>query len=251
MNPDNRQDLTRRAHALVAGVTGSISRSPGNRAALRRSVGRLPESIWARQTIAIVAPHLPESADRATERAFYAVAGLIAAQPRQAPDTEDDRGLDSPDPAPSPSSSTGTDLAVDLAATASTDTPDTAPDNSNGVDGGDNGTRYPKSLSLGVTLARAVAAEHSTLKHDTIEARLHLLCRQRTDGMHRQLPGLLNRLRTTRIPIDWPRLVVDLSRWDRERDRVAKQWLQDYYRTLEMIKAAKKRGEANDNKDAS
>jgi CRISPR type I-E-associated protein CasB/Cse2 len=92
---------------------------------------------------------------------------------------------------------------------------------------------------LGATLAEAAAGSATNLRNDTAEARLHLLCRQEVDGLHRHLPRLITHLRTGNIPVDWPELVVDLSRWGTERDFVAKRWLQDYYRTYDRITAAR------------
>ncbi|GAA4239764.1 hypothetical protein GCM10022254_61400 [Actinomadura meridiana] len=190
------------ADKLVESVSAQVAKSPGNRAALRRSVGRTPEHPQSRHAIALVSRHIPPGGDEAVERAFYAVAALIAAQPRQSQDEDSDD-----------------------------DVPDgeTEPDAATGVE-------EPESQSLGATLGRAVALPGSPLKFDTVEARLHLLCRQRVDGLHRQLPRIVSQLKTIRVPVDWSRLTFDLSRWGTDADYVAKEWLQDYYRTYFRLK---------------
>lgn len=169
--------------------------------ALRRALGRAPEHPAARAAHMVVAPFLPEPRDTADERAFYAVASMIAAQPRDARDqtTQDDD--------------------EDEAEVTET---------------------QGEHESLGTTLGRAVAqrkTEGSAFSEATIEARLHLLCRQDIDGLHRHLPRLIARLRSDLVPVDWVRLVLDLSAWGRHRDHVSKRWLQDYYRTLHAVRA--------------
>lgn len=84
--------------------------------------------------------------------------------------------------------------------------------------------------SLGATLAHAV---RQGMNPDTAEKRLHLLVRQGMDGVHQQLPGLVRYIRSLGVAVDWAELITDLSRWGttRGRDAVAKQWLQDFYRT--------------------
>ncbi|RKS68102.1 CRISPR system Cascade subunit CasB [Actinomadura pelletieri DSM 43383] len=204
MKLEERRRVSAAADRLVESVSEQIARSPGNRAALRRSVGRAPEHPQSRHAIALVARHIPPESDEAVERAFYAVAALIAAQPRQSPQDDSDDDV--------PNGETADELD---AAT---------------------GVKAPESWNLGATLGRAVALPGSPLKFDTVEARLHLLCRQRIDGLHRQLPRLVSQLKAIRVPVDWSRLTVDLSRWGTDADYVAKEWLQDYYRTYFRLK---------------
>src|SRR5437879_4658232 len=81
------EEVRRRAERFVQTVTARIGKSAGDRAALRRAVGRSPQHPTARPAHAIVAPYVrPDADDAATERAFYAVAAMIAAQPRKARD---------------------------------------------------------------------------------------------------------------------------------------------------------------------
>lgn len=212
--------IRRNAENLVDEVIHKIEKSPGDRAALRRAMGRHPEHVMARTAHAIVAPHVPADADETTERAFYAVAALIAAQPRNARD--DDRIAQSEDAAVS-SPSAVADQQSDSGGTP--------------ADAQDAEPRSERTRSLGRSLAEAVVADK--LKPDPTEARLHLLCRQGVDGVHRHLPRLITQLRSDLVPVDWTTLVVDLSRWSRERDRVTKRWLQDYYRTCHRATASR------------
>ena len=200
-----RQQLADRAARLVAEVHRTVTSDPRRRAELRRALGRPPERLTAWGAHAVVAPCLPHGADPVTERAFYAVASLIAAQPRPAPD----QGSAREEP-PRPAESTPTPAGEPGGAAA-----DPAP-------------AAGTAESLGAALGRAVA--QGTLPGN-VESRLHLLCRQDVDGLHRHLPRLITRLGADRVPVDWVTLLVDLARWGRERDQVVKRWLQDYYRT--------------------
>lgn len=224
MKLDERRRVSAAADKLVESVTEQVAKSPGNRAALRRSVGRTPEHPQSRPAIALVSRHVPEGVGEAVERAFYAVAALIAAQPRQSPDDSDDSD-DSDDDATDSDDPDGETAGEPASAT---------------------GTEEPESRSLGATLGRAVALPGSPLKFDTVEARLHLLCRQRIDGLHRQLPRLVSQLKAIRVPVDWSRLAVDLSRWGTDADHVAKEWLQDYYRTYFRLKPTDDKRAPND-----
>lgn len=241
MKVDDKNLLSKAANGLVEDVLERVAKSPGDRAALRRSLGRTPQDVLSHPAIAIVARHVPDLLDptdkssntraisvveaESVERAFYAVAALIAVQPRQSPQDEADQADTEPDNTEEQAEGRETSSAEDDLA----ERPDP-----------------PVQRSLGTTLALAVAPPQSPLRHETIEARLHLLCRQRLDGLHRQLPRLIAQLRATRVPVDWPRLVVDLARWETESDHVAKQWLQDYYRTYFRLTATAKGTEPTD-----
>jgi CRISPR system Cascade subunit CasB len=150
-----------------------------------------------------VVPFLPEHASEADERAYYAVAALIASQPRRA---RDQAGADDPLQA-----ETG-----DGAASPS-------------------GRRRH---NLGYSLAQAV---HKGANDKSLEDRLQLLARQNLDGVYRHLPRLILQLRDDQVRIDWGVLVRDLSRWAGDPRQVAKEWAQDYYRTSERLTAEKKR----------
>ncbi|MGP3959725.1 type I-E CRISPR-associated protein Cse2/CasB [Nonomuraea sp. 3N208] len=201
--------LQRQATTLVAAAVKTLTHpDKRRRVALRRALGRAPQDPAVRAAHLVVAPVLPQSCDEATERAFYSVAAMIAAQPREARDQTASRTNDEDK------------------------TNASAPD-------ADEAGKNEKQESLGVTLGRAVATGKQ--REDTTESRLHLMCRQNTAGIHRHLPRLIATLRADLVRVDWVRLTVDLSRWGRERDLVTKKWLQDYYRTLHAVRAAREK----------
>jgi CRISPR system Cascade subunit CasB len=182
----------------------------------------------------------------AIERAFYTVAALIAAQPRTARD--EDLGSDAAGDA-----DTGDDATDGMAPTETpgSGTPhngiSSTPDSST-TDGSTGSTTQAtaaasttgfgprRAPSLGRTVADGVRT--GKLNEETTSARLQVLCRQDVAGLHRHLPRLVSHLRADLVPVDWVRLTVDLARWGRNGDQVAKGWLQDYYRRLAMPKGA-------------
>lgn len=202
---------------FVQHIIGLCANVPERRSSLRRGLGRPPEQAYGMH--ATVARWLPHQSDRAQEYALYSVAAMIAAQTRSG-----QRGS---------------------AARIGTDDPATDAFNSGiedglGVVGGDHepGTSrqwHSGRPSIGTALARAVnatAATRGRISRTTAEKRLHLLVRQDLTGLHRQLPGLVQHIRSVETPIDWARLIDDLRKWDQDRELVAKRWLQDFYRTL-------------------
>ncbi len=170
---------------FIAAIQRMI-RDPGTRAALRRGLGRPPGR--APQMHAVVAPWLPGDPTRslrpAVERAYYAVAALMAHQPR-----------------------TSAGLRTDA------EEPEAPP-------------------NLGASFAEAVRT--GRMREDTSATRLHLLCRQGVDGIHRHLPRAVTQLQVAGVQIAWERLLKDLADWDRDRDEIAKRWLQSYYRRLQL-----------------
>lgn len=218
------------AERLVADVQKA---DPARRAALRRGIGHPPQHSSVRAAHAIVARHLPRGADDSTEWALYAVAALIAAQPRPARDqdsaTTSDRSAAADSAAAASGEPTvtneplGSRVGADITADADTDP----------VLVTETAHRKPAHINLGATLAAAVLT--GRLKADTTEARLHLLCRQDLAGLHRHLPRLSAHLRSSQkpVPIDWVTLIADLAQWGPQRDLIAKQWLQSYYRAID------------------
>lgn len=187
---------------------------PGRRAALRHSLGKLPEGAGYRAH-GVVTRFLPDNPYRAEERAFYAIAAMIAAQPRDARDQDrSDRGDDQ-------------DAPPDVQPAEGAEPGDGQPDEESAPDA--DTTSPVRRVNLGTSLAEAVPKH---LAERSAEARLHLLARQGLDGCHRHLPALIRQLRGHQIRIDWVQLLDDLIALDRHRDRVAKQWLQSFYRTL-------------------
>jgi CRISPR system Cascade subunit CasB len=197
---------------FITAIIKACNQSPGRRAALRRGLGRPPEQ--APTMHAMVARWIPVNASPAVEHAYYSVAAMIAAQARQRqPDTEDsdDDQLATAVAEPAPAGDADPNLAE--AARASAD---------------------PRTL--GASLALAVIRPgkgRRPLKADTAQKRLHLLVRQGFPGVHRHLPGVVHRIHTVGVTVDWCQLLHDLRRWDSWRDQVTKRWLQDYYRTLD------------------
>lgn len=85
--------------------------------------------------------------------------------------------------------------------------------------------------SLGASLGQAVTK--GVLKGNTAENTLHLMARQSADAVHRSLPTLVPRLLTGEVPVDWAVLLEDLASWNRDRDRIATRWLEDYFRAVD------------------
>jgi CRISPR system Cascade subunit CasB len=84
--PDN-DPILQKADELVRSVRQLIA-NPADRAALRHSLGRVPDEMRL-DVHRIIVPHLPEAPfDNATERAFYAVPAYVAEQSRDARDEE-------------------------------------------------------------------------------------------------------------------------------------------------------------------
>jgi CRISPR system Cascade subunit CasB len=235
-----RADLERPAAKLEKEARRALG-SPGDRAALRRSLGRPTTHPAVVSAHRLVAPLLPSDLDldrsdrsaagveaAAIERAFYTVAALIAAQPRAARDayigavssdpeaTDETASLDDPPPSDSPAGTGG----------ASTSDAALVP-----VDGR-SGWR-----SLGRSIAEVVnrlPAREQTDAYRRLDARLRLVCRQDLDGVHRQLPRLIQYLHSEQIEINWVRLTVDLAAWGLHADDVSARWLRDYYRSVRL-----------------
>lgn len=215
-----------KADALVRQVTRLTRKNPGDRSLLRHSLGKRPEDV-ALGVHRIVVPFLPPLPDdrrkangyAAAERAYYAVAALIASQPRSA------RGEETADDAPETPPEQDLPQDTDLEA---------SPQNQR--------RRY----NLGYSLAHAVDQGGNA---KSLEGHLQLLTRQDADGLYRHLPRLILRLRGDQVRIDWGVLVRDLTRWADSPRLVAKEWAQDYYRTSERLNAAKARQQSNGTSD--
>ncbi|GLU49915.1 type I-E CRISPR-associated protein Cse2/CasB [Nocardiopsis ansamitocini] len=202
-----------RADLLVERVRALVVKEPASRAALRRGVGLTPDDPRMIPAHRIVAP-FTAGERAATERAFYAVAAMMAAQSRTARDA-DGAAKDEPEEQAAPEQET--------APTAVAEQATTAPQGP-----------APKRLNLGATLADAVL--HGEAKADTTEQRLHLLARQPLEGVHRHLPRLVLHLRADHVALDWGLLARDLARWGRTPRQVAKEWVQTYHRALETAR---------------
>jgi CRISPR system Cascade subunit CasB len=229
------KEVLRAADRMAENLEDRVRDEPAVRAVLRRASGKRVEDPAVLPVHGFVARYLDRLLtsietdgqarwwfpERDVERAFYGVAAMIAAQPRQARDrvhAEDDER--SPDQAPqTPQDVPPTDR--EAPGEASTGRRATDP--------------LRRRANLGSALGRAVT--QGRLNADTTEERLHLLCRQSADAVHAQLPRLILHARDKDVPVDWGRLALDLSRWGADRDSVAKEWMQGYHRTIETERA--------------
>ncbi|MFF2651707.1 type I-E CRISPR-associated protein Cse2/CasB [Streptomyces sp. NPDC058045] len=185
------------ARVFVAHIEKICVADTGARAALRSGLGKRLDEVPRMHRI--VAPLLPQAAqDEHTQRAFYTVAALIAAQKsealrasRFASSTEAEAGRE------------GDQAAVGIS---------------------------PYGVSLGSTFAAAVALGHGGLRESAAETRLNLLTRQSPAGLHRHLPSSVRQLCDKRTPPDWAQLLVHLRAWPTHRRSIGRRWLQDFYR---------------------
>ncbi|GAA3729711.1 CRISPR system Cascade subunit CasB [Spinactinospora alkalitolerans] len=218
--------ILHRADALVERVRTVITGEPAARAALRRGVGLTPEDPRMIPAHGIVAPYTTDEHSN-TERAFYAVAAIMAAQTRDARGKDTASGEEEAEPQISGDGSAAENEAEPVQARGNGQ----SKDNGEAEKGAKATGKAGKRPNLGVTLAKAVIKR--TLNADTTEQRLHLLARQPIDGVHRHLPRLVLHLRGNSEPVDWGLLIRDLARWGHSPGQVAKEWVQGYHRTLE------------------
>ncbi|MFG3370564.1 type I-E CRISPR-associated protein Cse2/CasB [Streptomyces sp. NPDC048156] len=174
---------------------------PGARTALRSGLRRPLDDV--RRMHRFVTPWLAQGRPVADteQRAYYAVAALIAAQSR--------------------GSST-------LPATSQE--PNTEPNMPPPARGASE-QRY--GTSLGTAFALAVTDSPSRdrkMRESTAESRLNLLTRQSVNGLHRHLPAAVGYLCDLDVPVDWAQLLSDLIAWPAHHGRISRRWLQDYYR---------------------
>lgn len=221
----------------VEEITARCGADPGVRVALRKGLRRGLNDVGSLHRI--VAPWLPEERGEAEERAFYAVAAIIADRPRHsftAPDPDPDETTPEPD---------GQDLA---AAGNEPNTSSTAGKEAVPAEGRKAPARARRD-SLGASFARAVIAQggQTGVRQDTAEARLNLLTRQSLEGLHRHLPGIVRLLRAGDTDIDFAVLLADLAAWPRYSKAISRRWLQDFYRIRNSaIEAAARRHDSED-----
>ena len=187
-----------------------ISRDdPGARSALRSGVRRGINEVPRMHRL--VAPWLPRNrqASDQEQQAYYAVAAMIADQPRS-----------------SHASDADTQPAVGTAAVR----------------------RYGTSLGTAFALAITQSpGREREMRETTAERRLNLLTRQSTSGLHRHLPASLRYLRDLNVPVDWAQLLDDLIAWPVYSGQISRRWLQDYYRL--RTKADQNKADAADQQD--
>ncbi|GAA2136836.1 hypothetical protein GCM10009760_16660 [Kitasatospora kazusensis] len=189
------------ARAFVRWIDQRCHADPGVRSALRRGVGRPLDDVPYMHKFVVNwlnAEHLRTSD---AQRAYYAVASLIAAQRR--------------------------DQYAAAKNSTTKNTPDAAATTS---------PERPYGTSLGAAYAQAVAkGSESGIRESSAETRLNLLTRQSVNGLHRHLPGAVRQLRDKQVDIDWAQLLVDLSRWNRHSGSIKRRWLQDFYRARRTV----------------
>ncbi|MCP9946018.1 type I-E CRISPR-associated protein Cse2/CasB [Streptomyces somaliensis] len=176
---------------------------PGARTALRSGLRKDLDSVPRMHRL--VAPRLPQDhTPEDVQRAYYAVAAMIAAQPRHSfHDTHDSDGAQD-----------GEDTVDEVAPTSTRKKP-----------------ARPGRSSLGAAFAAAVGTgRDSQMRQASAEARLNLLTRQSLPGLHRHLPASVAYLRSLDVDVDFAQLLSDLAHWRRHSGRIARRWLQDYYR---------------------
>ncbi|WP_329612655.1 type I-E CRISPR-associated protein Cse2/CasB [Streptomyces brevispora] len=180
-------------------------KDPGARSALRSGLGKDLDAVPRMHRP--VAPWLPEPRSADVERAYYAVAAMIASQPRSARNAPDD---------------------TTEPVTAADDEPGTVV------------RRYGESL--GTAFATAVTegpGREKEMRAGTAESRLNLLTRQSVNGLHRHLPASVGYLRSLGVDIDWAQLLDDLGRWRTHSGQISRRWLQDFYRLRAKNDAAR------------
>ncbi|MFE8012307.1 type I-E CRISPR-associated protein Cse2/CasB [Streptomyces antibioticus] len=229
--PATRLPLYRK---YVEEITARCGADPGVRVALRKGLRRGLDDVGPLHRI--VAPWLPEERGEAEERAFYAVAAMIADRPRHSFTTPDDEAPEHDGP--------------DLAATTGNE-PKTSPtaDEEAVLAQGQKAPGRARRDSLGASFARAVVAQggQAGVRQDTAEARLNLLTRQSLEGLHRHLPGSVRLLRNADTDIDFAVLLADLTDWPRNSKAISRRWLQDFYRIRNSaLEAAARRHDSED-----
>lgn len=198
-----------RARRFVSEMERLCAQDAGARSALRSGLRKGLDEVPRMHRL--VAPWLPEgrvSAD--TERAYYSVAAMIAAQPR--------------------SSTSREDLASDKESTGRVP--------SSGVS---LGTAFALAVSQG-------PGREKEMRANTAESRLNLLTRQSVSGLHRHLPASVGYLRSLDVPVDWAQLLLDLSFWRRDSGRISRRWLQDFYRL--RAKTTREQADLQDEEEA-
>ncbi|GAA3857778.1 type I-E CRISPR-associated protein Cse2/CasB [Streptomyces sedi] len=91
--------------------------------------------------------------------------------------------------------------------------------------------------NLGWSLARAERAGVFTRQSAT--GQLTSLSMRDAPGLYQAIPGLVALLRDNNIPISWPVLLSDLTRWERWGDEVRVRWARQYHHTLNEKKASR------------
>lgn len=224
---------------------------PGARSALRSGLRRGIDDV--RPMHRLVAAWIPDSLSGAQQLPYYAVASMIAAQPRSAfADTDDESETETAAPSETTESA---EVPGARPAEGEADTGGEPAGGGTGEDGAPSTDSAKKSFqrygsSLGTAFAKAVTAapeRDRAMRDSTAEDRLNLLTRQSAQGLHRHLPSSVGYLRELDVPVDWPRLLSDLIAWPHSSGKIARRWLQDYYRLREQ--EARKQADEDDQRE--
>ncbi|MFI6151391.1 type I-E CRISPR-associated protein Cse2/CasB [Kitasatospora sp. NPDC051170] len=194
--------------AFTAWVEQRCAADPGVRSALRRGAGKGLDRVPSMHRF--VARWLPDDAKEDTQRAYYTVAAMIAAQRRSqytAPAGAEDEIVE-----------------AEAGRAARGASHDVAGER---VESRPREPQRPPRQSLGRSFAQAVAA--GGMRESSAETRLNLLSRQSVDGLHRHLPGSVRQLRAAGAQVEWASLLLDLAGWRRYGGEVKRRWLQDFY----------------------
>lgn len=211
INPGNAAESRRRQFVDFTNRIEELSREdPGARVALRSGLRRGLDDVPRMHRF--VAPLLPRNrtVSEAEQRAYYAVAAMIAAQPR------------SSRPSPDETADDGSKLA------AGNDKPGAEPTPAAAAQ--PPVERYGTSLGHAFALAVTESpGREREMRESTAEARLNLLTRQSLNGLHRHLPATVGYLRGLGVPVDWAQLLSDLAAWPTRSGQISRRWLQHYY----------------------
>jgi CRISPR system Cascade subunit CasB len=210
--PRSGQEPTRlgRYRAFTRAVLTKCEGDPGARSALRSGVRKDLDSVPRMHRV--IAHLVPQNVSEDTQRAYYAIAAMIAEQAR--------RG--------------GTATGAD-ATTAAQDAGQVAEaaQAAGSAKEAEREREYGSSLGTAFALAVVRSPGHERkMRRGTAESRLNLLCKQGLTGLHRHLPASVRYLRSLDVPVDWARLLQDLVDWRRHSGRITRRWLQDFYRRL-------------------
>ncbi|MFJ9446383.1 type I-E CRISPR-associated protein Cse2/CasB [Kitasatospora sp. NPDC101235] len=73
------------------------------------------------------------------------------------------------------------------------------------------------------------AVDRHLLASDHAESDLNSLAQLTLTSLYRALPGVVGQLRAQHVPVEWPVLLRDLTRWQRHGDEVRIAWARAFY----------------------
>lgn len=87
--------------------------------------------------------------------------------------------------------------------------------------------RADRRKNLGWSYARAAAV--GAMRQKNAADALSYLAQLELDDLYRDLPGAVSLLRAQRVPVQWPVLLRDLTRWPQWSDDVRIEWARAFY----------------------